>query len=261
MQRPIWEPFPGSDAVSGGFSLKSDGPMSWAAHPPEHVQQCRREYFQRMGLDWRCAIGAEQVHGQEIHRVIPSDLGRGSLDRRTRLPQTDAFITDLPGAVLTTLHADCASVFLLDLDHRAIGLVHAGWRGALAGLAGLTLRRMHEEFGTASQHVQVAIGPTISTLAYPVEPGRAHRFAQRFGADITARFDGRVCVDLVGAIIRDLLETGLDPANVPARPPCTVGSPEFASYRRDGLPVHSMMAWFMIRPVYPSSGLQRDEGP
>ena len=41
----------------------------------------------------------------------------------------DGHITRQPGLLLTVTLADCVPVFIADPVHRAVALLHAGWRG------------------------------------------------------------------------------------------------------------------------------------
>ncbi|HEY3294618.1 MAG TPA: peptidoglycan editing factor PgeF [bacterium] len=241
-----WQPFEDLAGFPGGISLKRDGSMSWNGQLPDEIVQNRRRYFEIVGLDPRFAVGADQVHGAEVYRVTMKDAGRGILDRETRVSGTDALITNERGLTLTTLHADCAPVFFADPKNHAIGLAHAGRRGILAGVAGKTLQAMSKEFGSIPGNVHVAIGPTICTQAYEVSLLVAEEFAVRFGQQVVWHQDDCTYLDLVAAIMVDLLEAGLNPSRIPARPPCTATNPLYASYRRDGAPARSMLSWLRM---------------
>jgi YfiH family protein len=242
----LWQPFAGLDGVRGGISLRTDGSMSWNGHAPEEVVRNRLRYFQAVGLDYRQAVAADQVHGKSIHLATRADAGKGIRERETRIAGTDGLMTHERGITLTTLHADCAPVFYYDPQQQAIGLAHAGRRGILAGIGGDMLRRMQEAFGSKPRTIHVAVGPTVSTQAYAVEPSVAHEFAARFGDRVVLREDNKTYLDLFAALSIDLLEAGLNPSHIPLRPPCTATNPAYASYRRDGLPTSSMLAWLCI---------------
>jgi len=241
-----WQPFPDLDHVVGGISLKRDGAMSWNGETREEIVQNRQRYFELAGIDPRLAVGREQVHGATVYRVTPADKGRGILERDSRIPGTDALMTDERGIILTTPHADCAPVFFADPEHHAIALAHAGRCGILAGIAAKVLRSMADAFGTDPQTVHVAIGPTICTHAYEVDSGVAGEFAARFGPQMVLTENGKFYLDLVASIVADLLEAGLNPSAIPLRPLCTATNPQFASYRRDGAPVRSMLSWLSM---------------
>jgi YfiH family protein len=241
-----WRPFPMEDGLAGGLSQTADGSMSWSGDNPEIVAQNHVSYLKRMGLKWQDAVAAEQVHGTIIHRATRADGGRGMLERDTRIPATDGLVTDEAGVILTTQHADCASFYYHDPVHGAIGLAHAGWRGILAGLPGEMLRRMTREFRSDPAKVRVVIGPAICARHYAVDEALAVKFASRFGPTVVVRGGEEAPqprLDLVAAATIDLLRAGLDPVAIPSRPPCTFEHSSLASFRRDGAPVRSMLAW------------------
>src|SRR5947209_6363630 len=67
-----------------------------------------------------------QVHGAAVVRLddtAPVDI-----------PEADAAVASVPGLVAVVLTADCLPVFLCDEDGTRVGVVHAGWRGAAAGV-------------------------------------------------------------------------------------------------------------------------------
>ncbi len=208
--------------------------MSWNSGPKGHVSEYRRKFFERARLNIRSVVGADQVHGTYVHTVEIRDAGRGALLPDDRVPACDGFSTNVPELVLTTLHADCAPVFLFDPVKRAIALVHSGWRGTIGGIAGIALSIMSNQFGSSRSDVIAEIGPTISTSEYLVGDDVAERFRRRFGGKVVAQLKGRPHVDLIAALTVDLLENGLRPDHIPARPSCTYRDRRFPSYRRDG---------------------------
>jgi polyphenol oxidase len=168
------------------------------------------------------------------------------LSRDTRFLDTDGFVTNEPGIILTTLHADCAPLFVADPATQTIGLVHAGRRGIFAGMAGELIRRMNREFGSEPASLRVAVGPTISARAYEVSDEVAREFMERFGTSVVVQVDGHSHLDLVGALKLDLERAGVSSSHVFDEPPCTYYDENYGSYRRDGYPLNSMLAWLCM---------------
>jgi YfiH family protein len=81
----------------------------------------------------------------------------------------DALITNVRGIALYWAVADCAVVLVVDPTHKAIGLVHAGWRGTRGAIVLNAFEAMHEEFGTEPEQCLVAIAPTIGPCCYEVD--------------------------------------------------------------------------------------------
>src|SRR5262249_3889875 len=68
---------------------------------------------------------------------------------------------------------DCVPLLLVAPRHHLVAAVHAGWRGTLAGIAGRTLRYLHEQCGVTPDAVQAALGPAIGGCCYEVDAGVA----------------------------------------------------------------------------------------
>jgi YfiH family protein len=103
---------------------------------------------------------AGQVHGANVAAVT------GAAD--APISATDAMITSIPEVPLVILVADCAVVSLYDPVNRAVGVVHAGWKGTVAGLAAKTVMKMAETFGSDPGKLVAGIGPSIGPCCYEV---------------------------------------------------------------------------------------------
>jgi YfiH family protein len=229
------------------MSSRDDGPMSWGGLETAEVVRNRLDYYHKAGLDPSRTVGSEQVHSTNIRRVTEVDAGRGALSREGRIEGTDGLVTNVQHLVLTALHADCAPIFLVDRRRLAIGLAHAGRRGIVAGMPGAMVATMAREFGSDPMDLEVAVGPMICPRHYPVSAEIAAQFRMSFGSKVVGDSNGKPHVDLWGALVHGLNSAGVPSFNIGQRPPCTAESNDFASYRRDGSPPRSMMAWMMIR--------------
>lgn len=161
-----------------------------------------------------------QVHGADVVPVDePGDQG-----------EADAAYTTVPGLPIAVSTADCLPV-ILEGD-RAVGVAHAGWRGAAAGVVGM-LRRAMEEAGVPP--TRAAVGPGIRPCCFEVGPEVAERFPGH-----TSETDwGTRSVDLPAAVAADL--EGLE---VWVSSDCTRGDARYHSHRRDGTPERQVtVAW------------------
>jgi len=113
-------------------------------------------------------VTLHQVHSADAVRVthaFPDD------DR----PQADAMVTDRPGLALGILTADCAPILLADKAAGVIGAAHAGWKGAMTGVAKSVVEAM-EELGAERSRIVAAIGPCIGRGSYEVDSDFRKRF-------------------------------------------------------------------------------------
>jgi len=87
----------------------------------------------------------------------------------------DALVTAVPGVAVGVLGADCAPLLLADPAARVVGAAHAGWRGALAGVAEAAVAEMLR-LGARPAGIVCAIGPAIQVDSYRVGDDWARRF-------------------------------------------------------------------------------------
>jgi YfiH family protein len=149
-------------------------------------------------------------------------------------PEADAMVTRRPGIALGVLSADCTPILFANRDGRAVGVAHAGWKGAIGGVLEETVAAFEAQ-GVGASDIAAAIGPTISQPNYEV----GSEFFDRFVSDDpqNARFfaasprNGHHCFDLPGYVTTKLARLGiLDIENLGL---CTYADEaRFFSYRR-----------------------------
>ena len=168
---------------------------------------------------------ARQVHGT---RVIAADAGSGGVE-------ADALVVARPGRLVGVVTADCMPVLLVDPRRRVAAAVHAGWRGASAGVVEAAVDELHAAFDTRARELDAVIGPAVGACCYEVGEEVLASFASRTG-DATkpawATRDGRRFVDLRQATALLLARVGVERVTILG--PCTVCGPGYHSYRRDG---------------------------
>lgn len=176
--------------------------------------------------------GAKLVTVHQVHSATVVEAGGWSEDNR---PHADALVTDRPGVLLGILTADCAPVLLADREAGVVGAAHAGWRGALAGVAEAAVAAM-ERLGARRERIAAAIGPCIAARNYEVDQAFRDRLLaddaenERFFADGPAEkphfdLEAYAAARLAAAGVRTVEALGLDTYAEPER---------FYSFRRAG---------------------------
>jgi YfiH family protein len=115
-------------------------------------------------------FAAYQVHGRKV-TVVDADT-----DARVKC---DVLITRTPDKTLMLRYADCTPVLLADTRQKAIGVVHAGWRGSAVRAAEAAVSAMAAAFGTRPGDVVAGIGPAIGPCCYEVGDDVVTAFADR----------------------------------------------------------------------------------
>ncbi|NLB12725.1 MAG: peptidoglycan editing factor PgeF [Gammaproteobacteria bacterium] len=166
-----------------------------------------------------------QVHGTGVHRVLSREPV--SMPR-----QADAAVTDVPGAVLAILTADCLPVLFATKNGSEIAAAHAGWRGLAAGVLEATVAAMR----SAPENILAWLGPAAGPAHYEIGEEVRAAFVDTDAAAATcfvATRPGHWLVDLYALARRRLAAAGV--TAVSGGDLCTISDPQlFYSWRRDG---------------------------
>lgn len=225
------EVFPQFQQIKGFFSLKSGAADGYPYD--------RNDVFREAGLADAVPVWPKQIHKDHIEVITEKP------SQPLKMPDTDGLITNVKGVLLTTVHADCLPVYFFDPEKEVIGLVHAGWRGTVAGIAPKAAEMMSEKFGCRRENIFAYIGPGISKCCFETGPevyeefgakwSFIHEFAKAAAPGMQTEAGGKYYIDLKGINRRQLEETGLVPEHIEASHHCTCCEPElFCSYRREG---------------------------
>ncbi len=126
------------------------------------VEENRARAASTLGIRSEALIGPHQVHSAKA--VIAHVPWQAS-----DAPHADAIVTGAPGLALSVLTADCVPLLMADAEAGVVAAVHAGWKGAKAGVIESAIEAM-ESLGAHAPRIAAAIGPAISQAAYEVGP-------------------------------------------------------------------------------------------
>ncbi len=196
--------FPSDDLAHGLFTRRggvSGGP--WATlnvggnigDDPQRVAENRRRILSHLARPQDSTFDVWQVHAATIlHAKTP----RGG----PPYPRADGLMSDSPDVTLVMRFADCVPILLFDVKRRAVGLVHAGWKGTVLQAARRAVEAMQRTFGSAPADMVAGIGPAIAGHHYPVGPEVVNAFRDSFGEEASNYLwtqNGEVHFDLPGA--------------------------------------------------------------
>lgn len=166
-----------------------------------------------------------QVHGTRVVTARP--------DREA--PEADGVATSARGLAVGILTADCVPALLLARRHGVAAAVHAGWRGAAAGVLEAALSHLRGAFGVEPTDVEAILGPSIGPCCYRVGAEVQAAFTVRTDAATSPAWTpsgDRLQLDLRLAERLILEAAGVRCVSMVG--PCTACTPALASYRRDG---------------------------
>lgn len=193
---------------AGGFSSGDFADLNLAFHvgdDAETVRRNRRALADELGYNAQTLVAAQQVHDTHCAIAHSSHGGRGALDWESALPATDAIVTGEPGLPLLILVADCAPILLVEPNARVFAVVHAGWRGALGGVATSAVAKM-ASLGARAENIRAGIGPCL--CAANLEVG-AEVAAQVVDKTVLKASGEKFLLDLRALVRRDLEKAGV----------------------------------------------------
>lgn len=239
---------------NGGASAAPYASLNLALHvgdEPAAVNENRRRLLGALGADAYASTvtTAEQVHGDVIVEVTGDVVGSGARagGNHRPVPGADALWTREAGVPLMLFFADCVPIIIVSEQPRAIAVVHAGWRGALAGIAGKAAGVLSDALG-GSAGLKAYIGPHIGECCYEVGPEIVSQFANMFVTIPRASSH----LDLGAVVAEDLDRAGLSRERQWHLGICTVDNTDrYYSYRAEGRTGrHSAFAMLEPEPSY-----------
>ena len=234
----------------GGVSEGALASLNLGTHrgdKPENVYENYRILGSAVGFCPEDTVFTRQLHTDIIRTVGAESRGEGLLREQTEV--CDAQITDEPSVALVAFAADCTPILLFDPVRRAIGAVHAGWRGTALGIAAKTVQAMERTYGCKPGDIRAAIGPCIGQCCFETDSDVPEAMAAALGA--AANICIRRCVDKFHVDNKALNRIWLTRAGVQTidiSPDCTKCQPErFWSHRATGGNRGSLAAIIMLR--------------
>lgn len=161
-----------------------------------------------------------QVHGSRVVEADhPGDQG-----------EADALFTTVPSLPLVVFTADCAGV-VVEADG-GVGVAHAGWRGAEAGVVSRLIETMRAAFLSPRT---VLVGPSIGPCCFEV----GNEVLSRFPKAIARTSWGTPSIDLRKAVADQLGDL-----EVSVVAGCTRHEPGWLSHRKDATTARmATVAW------------------
>ena len=158
-----------------------------------------------------------QVHGADVAVVTHPGEHAGL--------EADAAVTAVAGAVLAVQVADCAPVALV--SDAAVGVVHAGWRGLVAGVVPAAVAAMR---ALGAGPITATVGPCIRVECYEFGAADLDRVAAVLGDAVRGHTSWRTpALDVPAAVRASLAAVGVE--EVVDLGPCTACSLHHWSHR------------------------------
>lgn len=203
------------------FTNVEDGDFR-VGEPNPGVEERRAELVDRP-WSW-----IKQVHEATVLEVTEAGQHAGAT--------ADGLWTTTASCPIAVTTADCAPVVLVASG--GVAVVHAGWRGIIAGIIGVAARRLLDAGATP---VATLLGPCIKPEAYRFGRQDLDLLVERFGPEVEGvTADGEPALDVPAAVGRAVADAGWP---MPEPPDCTSAKTFFSHRTRGDTGRQTAVAW------------------
>jgi YfiH family protein len=243
------------DSFGHGFTTRAGGVSEppfdslnlghkWGDHAA-HVAENQRRLLAASSAT--ALVRASQVHGTRVLRIRASD------GNAVHGQSADGLCTGEPGVALSVHVADCTPIVLACPVTHACAVLHAGWRGTVAGIASAGVRAL-AELGCRPENLRVALGPCIGPCCFEVGEEVAEAFAAVVPSNardaVILRASGKKPhIDLRLCQSLQFAAEGVGPEHIDVSGDCTFCDPggRFFSFRRHGRATGQLVGYVFRR--------------
>lgn len=214
----------------GGVSTGEFSSLNFSALTGDdeaHVQRNLELAGAALGIEPIELYFLRQVHGTDVKVIV------GREDQKVvSQDEGDIVLTNVPGTAAAIRTADCVPILLASPDTGWVSACHSGWQGCVKNAAGAAVLAMKSQ---GCGRIIAAIGPHISADAFEVSPDVSEALlAASPDKCIVDESREKPHVNLRRMVRAQLIEAGLDDADIDDVPGCTVlDSSNYFSFRRD----------------------------
>lgn len=218
------------------FSTKDDGNMANAilgkVSDFGEVSENREKFLASLNISANETICMLVVHGDGVKVAEKFDAGK-SISGCKFATKVDGLVTNEKGLYLFLLVADCLPIILYDPIKSALGLVHAGWKGADLEIVKKVIGRLRDLYNTKSKDLIVGIGPAARKDSF-IKENPSQKDSPRWENFLEQIDDTHYKVDFVGLCKKQIIDSGVLERNIFDCGIDTVTDERFYSHVREG---------------------------
>ena len=241
-----------SSTRHGGCSQGAYGEFNVNAYcgdDPQDIAENRKALCRLLKIGADRLVMPHQVHTTGIAQIGHTFFRLKEEVRRQVLEGIDALMTNIPGICIGVSTADCIPIILYDPEHHAASVVHSGWRGTVANIAGVAVTSMQMAYQSRPEQLKAVIGPGISLQNFEVGDEVYEQFAAAgYPMDQIARRYAKWHIDLWQCCRLQLEHEGILQENIQVAGICTYDhSDDYFSARRLGIDSGRILTGIVLR--------------
>lgn len=202
----------------------------------DNIKKNFLKVFEIMSTSEKDVVFSNQVHGTNI-QIVDDEISTDNAYKSRLKDGVDGLVTNVKNITLATFYADCVPIFFLDKEKQVVGLVHAGWRGTVKGIACKMVDILVEKFNSQPKDILVGIGPSIGQCCFEVGEEVFKEFKKAYTDiidNITQKISDKYYIDLWKTNKLILEKKGILPSNISISGLCTSCNTDlFFSYRKE----------------------------
>lgn len=184
----------------------------------------------KKALQTRFIAFSHQVHGVK---------GRVITEEQQTLPlflhEGDYLITTQKGIGLAVATADCLPVVIISKSFPVAAVIHAGWRGLVAGIVTDVIDRFYKEYQVPLTDIKLIVGPAAQVCCYEVGQDFLELHKDRVDVLNACKKDaGKLFFDAQLFLLNVCRQKGLSDKSLDfSFHVCTICEQIYCSYRRE----------------------------
>jgi copper oxidase (laccase) domain-containing protein len=213
-----------------GFSEVSKGNLSFLYGESEDVINGRKDFLQKLDISPDETVAMFVKQGDIVKEVTKSDAG--NLFNMERMIESDATITKEKNLALFLLVADCIPLIITDKDRSILSVVHVGIVNTKIGFPSKVVNNLKNGYNINPGNLEVIVGPSLQKDNFiydyleDMDSGLWRGFVEETD-------DGKLMIDNVGAVIKQLTDSGVKKENIYDCGIDTYTDDSFFSHKRD----------------------------
>jgi polyphenol oxidase len=166
-------------------------------------------------------VFAKQMHGTNLHEVTKENAKKSA--------EADILFTMEKEIGIGMTHADCQAAIFYDPQHKALAVVHAGWKGLVQNIYKKTVQFFLDRCKTKPENLLVTISPSLGP-----EHAEFKNYKREFPESLWRYQKEPFHFDLWQMALDQLRESNVQEKNVEVAGICTFcEKKDYFSHRRD----------------------------
>ena len=125
----------------------------------KNVQKNLKFVAKTMAVEKAKLILMHQTHSNKVVEI--------KKDNYKKKIKADAMITRMRDLAIGVVTADCVPIIVCDIKNQVAGCIHAGWKGAYAGIIDNTIKKIKKL--NSKNKIYASVGPCIGNKSYEVD--------------------------------------------------------------------------------------------